>query len=42
MKTATLEWKRFAKETGVSASLAAKVEQRLQKMQQQVLGDGFQ
>jgi serine/threonine-protein kinase HipA len=39
VKTATLEWKRFAKEAGVPAALTAEVEQRLQKMRQEVLGD---
>jgi serine/threonine-protein kinase HipA len=42
VKTATLEWKRFAKEAGVPASLATEVEQRLQKMRKEVLGDGSQ
>jgi serine/threonine-protein kinase HipA len=42
VKSATLEWKRFAKETGVPASLATEVEQRLQKMRHEVLGDGSQ
>jgi hypothetical protein len=39
VKTATLEWKRFAKEAGVPAALTTEVEQRLQKMRQEVLGD---
>jgi len=42
VKTATLEWKQFAKEAGVPASLTTEVEQRLQKMRQEVLGDGSQ
>ena len=40
VKTATLEWKRFAKEAGVPASLATQVDQRMQKMRQEVLGYG--
>ncbi len=39
VKTATLEWKRFAKEVGVPAALTTEVEQRLQKMRQEILGD---
>jgi serine/threonine-protein kinase HipA len=42
VKSATLEWKRFAKEAGVPASLATEVEQRLQKMRHEVLGEGSQ
>ena len=42
VKSATLEWKRFAKESGVPASLATEVEQRLQKMRHEVLGEGSQ
>ena len=42
VKSATLEWKRFAKKAGMPASLATEVEQRLQKMRQEVLGDGSQ
>ena len=42
VKTSTLEWKRFAKEAGVPASLATQVEQRLQKMRQEVHGGGSQ
>jgi serine/threonine-protein kinase HipA len=42
VKTATLEWKRFAKEAGVPDSLATEVEHRLQKMRKEVLGDGSQ
>ena len=42
VKSATLEWKRFAKESGVPASLATEVEQRLQKMRHEVLEEGSQ
>ncbi len=42
VKSATLEWKRFAKEAGVPASLATEVEQRLQKMRHEVFGEGSQ
>jgi serine/threonine-protein kinase HipA len=38
--TATLQWKRFAEESAVPTALAAEVEQRLQKMRREVLGDG--
>lgn len=40
VKAATLQWKRFAEESAVPDALAAQVEQRLQKMRQEVLGDG--
>ena len=42
VKSATLEWKRFAKEADVPASITKEVEQRLHKMRQEVLGDGSQ
>jgi serine/threonine-protein kinase HipA len=42
VKSTTSEWKRFAKEAGVPASLATEVEQRLQKMRHEVLRDGSQ
>jgi serine/threonine-protein kinase HipA len=42
VKSATSEWKRFAKEAGVPASLATEVEQRLQKVRHEVLGEGSQ
>jgi serine/threonine-protein kinase HipA len=42
VKAATLQWKRFAEESAVPTALAAEVEQRLQKMRQEVLGDGSQ
>jgi hypothetical protein len=37
---ATRQWKRFAEDAAVPAALAAEVEQRLQKMRQEVLGEG--
>jgi hypothetical protein len=40
VKTATLQWKRFAEESAVPTALAAEVEQRLQKMRRKVLGEG--
>jgi serine/threonine-protein kinase HipA len=40
VKTATRQWKRFAEESAVPTALAAEVEQRLQKMRREVLGDG--
>lgn len=40
VNAATLEWKRFAKESGMPAALAGEVEQRLQKMRREVLGTG--
>jgi serine/threonine-protein kinase HipA len=42
VKSATLEWKRFAKEADVPTSTTTEVEQRLQKMRHEVLGDGSQ
>ena len=40
VKTATRQWRRFAEESSVPAALTAEVEQRLQKMRREVLGDG--
>ena len=40
VNTATLEWEHFAKESAVPAALAGEVEQRLQKMRREVLGNG--
>ena len=40
VKTATRQWKRFAEESSVPAALAVEVEQRLQKMRREVLGEG--
>ena len=40
VKGATMQWKRFAEESAVPAALTAEVEQRLQKMRREVLGDG--
>jgi serine/threonine-protein kinase HipA len=40
VKAATRQWKRFAEESAVPAALAAEVEQRLQKMRREVLGEG--
>jgi serine/threonine-protein kinase HipA len=38
--TGTRQWKRFAEDAAVPAALAAEVEQRLEKMRREVLGDG--
>ena len=40
VKTATRQWKRFAEESAVPTALSAEVEQRLQKMRREVLGEG--
>jgi serine/threonine-protein kinase HipA len=40
VKTATRQWKRFAKESAVPVVLAEEVEQRLGKMRREVLGTG--
>lgn len=40
VKTATRQWKRFAEDAAVPAALSAEVEQRLQKMRREVLGEG--